>query len=43
MRDADHRGSDHCAADGRHSFMYVAAPIKIHGATGAPVNPIAIK
>jgi kynurenine formamidase len=32
-----------CAADRRHSFMYVAAPIKIHRATGAPVNPIAIK
>ncbi len=35
--------ADDCAADGRHSFMYVAAPIKIHGATGAPVNPVAIK
>lgn len=32
-----------CAADGRRSFMFVAAPLKIAGATGAPVNPIAIK
>ncbi len=32
-----------CAADGRYSCFYVAAPLKISEATGAPVNPVAIK
>lgn len=32
-----------CAADGRWSFMYCAAPLKVVGATGAPVNPMAIR
>jgi kynurenine formamidase len=32
-----------CVDDGRWSFMYVCAPIRIVGATGAPVNPIALK
>lgn len=32
-----------CAADGRWSFLYTAAPIKVVGASGAPVNPIAIR
>lgn len=32
-----------CAADGRWSFMYVAAPLKIVNGTGAPVNPVAIR
>ncbi|MGO1398851.1 Kynurenine formamidase [Brevibacterium sp. Mu109] len=32
-----------CAADGRWDFLYVAAPLKIHRATGSPVNPVAIR
>lgn len=32
-----------CAADGRWSFLYVAAPLKVVGGTGAPVNPVAIR
>jgi kynurenine formamidase len=32
-----------CAADGHRSFLYVAAPLKIHQATGSPVNPVVIK
>lgn len=32
-----------CAADGRWDFFYVAAPLKIHRATGSPVNPVAIR
>jgi len=33
----------HCAADGRYRFMYVAAPLNVHGAAGSPVNPVVIK
>jgi len=32
-----------CAADGRWDFLYTAAPLKVYGASGAPVNPIAIR
>lgn len=32
-----------CAQDGRYTFLYVAAPLKIHQASGAPVNPVIIK
>ncbi|MFC0314335.1 cyclase family protein [Gordonia phosphorivorans] len=32
-----------CAADGVYEFFYVAAPLKIHGASGSPVNPVVIK
>lgn len=32
-----------CAADGQYDFMYAAAPLKVAQATGAPVNPMAIK
>ncbi|OCH82044.1 cyclase family protein [Gordonia sp. UCD-TK1] len=32
-----------CAEDGAYAFFYVAAPLKIHEATGSPVNPVAIK
>ncbi|MDR2279777.1 MAG: cyclase family protein [Gordonia sp. (in: high G+C Gram-positive bacteria)] len=31
------------ADDGRYTSFYVAAPLKIHRATGSPVNPVAIK
>ncbi|PKW25979.1 cyclase family protein [Phycicoccus duodecadis] len=32
-----------CAADGRWSFLYTAAPLKVEGASGAPVNPVVIR
>lgn len=32
-----------CAADGRYTFLYAAAPLKVNRATGSPVNPLAIK
>jgi kynurenine formamidase len=32
-----------CQSDGRFSFLYVCAPLRIVGATGAPANPIAIR
>nr|WP_307114514.1 cyclase family protein [Sinomonas atrocyanea] len=32
-----------CAADGVWEFLLVAAPLKVTGAVGAPVNPIAMK
>jgi kynurenine formamidase len=35
--------ADACAADGRWSFLYAAAPLKVVKGTGAPVNPIAIR
>lgn len=35
--------ADDCAADGQYAFLYSAAPLKIHGGSGAPVNPVVIK
>lgn len=32
-----------CARDGRWTFLYTAAPLKVVGASGAPVNPIVIR
>lgn len=32
-----------CAEDGQYHFLYVAAPLKVVGGSGAPVNPIVIK
>ena len=32
-----------CAADGRYEFLLEASPIPFTGATGAPVNPVAVK
>ncbi len=32
-----------CASDGQYEMLYVAAPLKIVNATGAPVNPVVIK
>jgi len=32
-----------CATDGQYTFLYVAAPLRVHRATGSPVNPVAIK
>ena len=34
--------ADTCASTGRYTFLYTAAPLKIVGGTGAPVNPIVI-
>jgi kynurenine formamidase len=31
------------AEDGQYEFLYAAAPLKVHRATGSPVNPLAIK
>ncbi|WP_431842277.1 cyclase family protein [Calidifontibacter indicus] len=31
------------ADDKQYTFLYAAAPLKVHRATGSPVNPIAIK
>jgi kynurenine formamidase len=32
----------HCEATGRWEFLFVAAPLRIVGGTGSPLNPIAI-
>ena len=32
-----------CASDGRYTFLYAAAPLKVHRAAGSPVNPLAVK
>ncbi len=35
--------ADDCTKDGQWTFLYAAAPLKVVGGTGAPVNPIAVK
>ena len=35
--------SEDCAADGVYEFLFVAAPLKIRGGIGSPINPLAIK
>jgi len=35
--------AEDCAADKQYTFLYVAAPLKVVGGTGGPVNPVAIK
>jgi hypothetical protein len=32
-----------CAEDGIYEFFLVAAPLKVTGAVGAPLNPIAVR
>ncbi|MFD1513794.1 cyclase family protein [Halomarina rubra] len=32
-----------CAADGIYDFLFVAAPLNVERATGAPVNPVVLK
>ena len=32
-----------CAEDSRWTFLYAAAPLKVVGASGSPVNPIAVR
>jgi kynurenine formamidase len=36
------RLADACAARSRWSFLFMAAPPRFSGATGTPVNPIAV-
>jgi kynurenine formamidase len=33
---------DELAASGRHTFEFVCTPLKLVGATGSPVRPLAI-
>ncbi len=35
--------ADDCAADGVYDFLLAAAPLKVTGAVGAPLNPLAVK
>lgn len=42
MWDLDPLAAD-CATDGRYEFFLTAAPLRITGAVGSPVNPIAVK
>ena len=35
--------ADDCAADGVYEFQLVAPPLRVTGAVGSPVNPIALK
>lgn len=35
--------AESCAADGRYTFLYTAAPLKVAQGSGSPVNPVAIK
>lgn len=42
MWDLDELAAD-CAADGRFDFLLTAPPLRITGAVGSPVNPVAVK
>jgi kynurenine formamidase len=42
MWDLDELGED-CASDGVYEFLLAAPPLKITGAVGSPVNPVAVK
>jgi kynurenine formamidase len=35
--------ADACAADGHYDFFLTAAPLRVTGAVGAPVNPVAVR
>jgi kynurenine formamidase len=35
--------ADQCAGDGTYDFLLAAAPLKVTGAVGAPLNPIAVR
>ncbi|MFE6510503.1 hypothetical protein ACFVDI_11965 [Nocardioides sp. NPDC057767] len=35
--------ADACAEDGRYDFLLTAAPLRVTGAVGALVNPIALR
>lgn len=34
--------AERCAETGQYAFLYTAAPLKVHQASGSPVNPVAI-
>ena len=34
--------ADACAEAGRYEFLLMVAPLRVHGGTGSPVNPIAV-
>lgn len=34
---------DDCAKDSQYRFLFVGSPLALHGASGGPVNPLAIK
>lgn len=42
MFDLDQLAAD-CAADGVYEFFFTAPPLKVTGAVGSPLNPLAIK
>jgi kynurenine formamidase len=33
---------DHCRLTGRYEFLFVVSPLRLVGATGSPVNPLAV-
>jgi kynurenine formamidase len=35
--------ADDCAADGVYEFLFVGQPLRIPGAVGSPINPLAVK
>ncbi len=35
--------ADACAGDGRYTFLLDATPLPLTGATGSPVNPVAVR
>lgn len=35
--------AEDCRQDGQWSFLFSAAPLKIHAGTGSPVNPVVVK
>ncbi len=42
MFDLDELAAD-CAADGVYEFLFTAPPLKVTGAVGSPLNPLAVK
>ena len=32
-----------CAEDGRYAFQLAAPPLRVTGAVGSPINPLAMK
>jgi hypothetical protein len=31
-----------CRAEGRDEFLFTIGPLRVHGGTGSPVNPLAL-
>lgn len=42
MNKLDELAAD-CAVDDTYDFLYVSSPLKLVGATGSPINPLAVK